>query len=118
VGAIPVDVIKNMIADMDAVEKSEDEMKDDTNNKNETDGGKEASLSFANGNPSKAYQELKLMLRAECTIEEIGAHALNIMELLQLGKIEKGSETMDLKYKSLTARWFGTKSSKGKDSKF
>ena len=54
--AIPVDVIKNMIAEIDAAEKSEDETKDedekedDTNNEDETDSGNEADLSFANGN--------------------------------------------------------------------
>jgi hypothetical protein len=35
------------------------------------------------------------------------------LELLQLGRIEKGSLTMDLKYKSLSACWLGSKTNKG-----
>ena len=57
------------------------------------------------------------MLRPECTVEQIGEHALKIMELLQLGQIEKGLHTMDLKYKSLTAQWFGTSTKANKGSK-
>jgi hypothetical protein len=73
-----------------------------------------ADLLFADGNSRKAYDELKLMLRPECTIEQIGEHALKtLVFLLQLGQIEKGSLTMDLKYKSLSARWFGSKTNKG-----
>eukprot|EP00956_Cyclotella_meneghiniana_P031379 scaffold82280_cov71-Cyclotella_meneghiniana.AAC.1 len=45
-------------------------------------------------NSSKFFLEFKLMLQCE-KIEEIGVHALKIMELLQLGKMEKGSITSD-----------------------
>jgi hypothetical protein len=51
------------------------------------------------------------MLQCE-KIADIGSHALKIMELLQLGKIEKGAMSMEGKYKSLNARWFGCKHSK------
>ena len=38
---------------------------------------------------------------------EIGKHALKIMELLQLRKIERGAISMEGKYKPLNERWFG-----------
>ena len=41
--------------------------------------------------------------------------ALKIMDLMQLGKIEKGSLSMDAKFNSLSARWFGC--SRGKTGK-
>jgi hypothetical protein len=40
------------------------------------------------------------------------------MELMQLRCIEKGSESMDLKFKSLTARWYGCKTKKLEKSAF
>ncbi len=101
---------------MNAVEKDEEDTEDvdpvastggkenkDDLTEIETESDKQVDLSFANGNASKACDELKLMLRPECTVEQIGEHALKIMELLQLGQIEKGLHTMDLKYKSLIA---------------
>ena len=54
------------------------------------------------------------MLQCE-KIEEIGVHALKIMELLQLGKMEKGSITSDGRYRSLNARWFGCKVKRSSD---
>ena len=65
-------------------------------------------------NSSKFFLEFKLMLQCE-KIEEIGVHALKIMELLQLGKMEKGSITSDGRYRSLNARWFGCKVKKSSD---
>lgn len=41
--------------------------------------------------------------------EFISQHALKMMELMQLGKLEKGALSMDGKFKSLAALWFGTK---------
>ena len=49
--------------------------------------------------------------------EQIGLHALKIMELMQLGRIEKDSELMDLKFKSLQSRWYGCKQNRPKDNK-
>jgi hypothetical protein len=65
-------------------------------------------------NSSKFFLELKLMLQCE-KIEEIGVQALKIMELLQLGKMEKGSITSDGRYRSLNARWFGCKAKRSSD---
>jgi hypothetical protein len=59
-----------------------------------------------------AFNEFKEMLKSGCTVEQIGIHALKIMELMQLGRIEKGLESMDLNIKSLTARWYGCKTKK------
>lgn len=59
-------------------------------------------------NSSKSFLEFKLMLQCE-KIDEIGVRALRIMELLHLGKMEKGSISSDGRYKSLNARWFGCK---------
>jgi hypothetical protein len=66
---------------------------------------------FNNVDPSGFFLEFKAMLQCE-KIDNIGSHALKIMELLQLGKIEKGAMSMEGKYKSLNARWFGCKHSK------
>lgn len=49
------------------------------------------------------FLELKVMFDCE-KIEDIGTYTLKIMELVQLGKIEKGSISMVGKYKSLNAR--------------
>eukprot|EP00956_Cyclotella_meneghiniana_P011701 scaffold16470_cov61-Cyclotella_meneghiniana.AAC.12 len=65
-------------------------------------------------NSSKFFLEFKLMLQCE-KIEEIGVRALKIMELLQLGKMEKGSITSDGRYRSLNARWFGCKVKRSSD---
>eukprot|EP00956_Cyclotella_meneghiniana_P029326 scaffold70674_cov79-Cyclotella_meneghiniana.AAC.1 len=43
---------------------------------------------------TRKFKEFKLMLQCD-KIEEIGVHALKIMELLQLGKMEKGSISSD-----------------------
>ena len=42
-------------------------------------------------------------------IPSLGPHALKLMELMQLGKIEKGSLIPDGKYKSLSSCCLGTK---------
>jgi hypothetical protein len=34
------------------------------------------------------------------------------MQLMQLGSIDKGSKSMELKYKFLSVRWFGCKAKK------
>ncbi len=75
-GLIPADVLNDMIAKLNAVEE---EGSDDENHVVSSTDGKEkeddlsesdkVDLSFADGNSSKAYDELKLMLRPECTIK-------------------------------------------------
>ena len=45
------------------------------------------------------------MLACE-NITSIGLYAMKIMELLQLGKIEKGSVSAQIKYTSLSSHWF------------
>ena len=42
-------------------------------------------------------------------IKSIGLHAMEIMELIQLGKIEKVSVSLQGKYTSLNLRWFRSK---------
>ena len=42
-------------------------------------------------------------------VPSLGPHTLKLMELMQLGKIEKFSLLPVIKYKSLSACWFGTK---------
>ena len=41
----------------------------------------------------------------------VGVHALKMVELLQLGKLEKGALTSDSKYNSRNGRWFSQKAS-------
>ena len=73
---IPADVLNDMIAELNAAEDKELDEKNpvvsSTDGKEKEDDLSEsdkADLLFADGNSSKAYDELKLMLRAECTIE-------------------------------------------------
>jgi hypothetical protein len=111
-GLILADVLNDMIAKLNAAEEegSDDEnpVVSSTDEKEKEDDlfeSDKADLLFADGNSRKACDELKLMIQPECTIEQIGEHALKtLVFLLQLGQIEKGSLTMDLKYKSLSAR--------------
>ena len=42
-------------------------------------------------------------------IKSIGLHTMEIMELIQLGKIEKVSVSLQGKYTSLNLRWFRSK---------
>ena len=42
-------------------------------------------------------------------IKSIGLHTMEIMELIQLGKIEKVSVSLQCKYTSLNLRWFRSK---------
>ena len=42
-------------------------------------------------------------------VEEVGGHALKLIQLLHLGKIEEGSVTMVGKHKSLLSRCYGLK---------
>ena len=78
----------------------------------ENDGAGVDTL-FADDVNGKAFLQLKELL-ASPNISSMGRHALSIMELMQLGKIEKGSLMPDGKFKSLNARWFGCKKKKGK----
>ena len=64
---------------------------------------------------SKAFLEFKELLQPGCSVEQIGLHALKLMELMQLRRIEKGSELMDLKFKSLQSRWYGCKQNRPED---
>ena len=50
-------------------------------------------------------------------ISSIGVYAVKIMELLQLGKTEKGSVSAQSKYTSLSSRSFRSKPSKVGESK-
>jgi hypothetical protein len=113
---IPSDVMAKMIEEL--------ESEDDGNNNEAGDDNESCSvcvteiiseekeISFASGDSSKAFDEFNAMLKPDCTNEQIGIHALNIMQLMQLGSIDKGSKSMELKYKSLSARWFGCKAKK------
>lgn len=63
---------------------------------------------FDDGATSIAYLELKGMLG--CTnIGSIAPYAVKIMELLQIGKIEKGSLQPEGKFQSIVGRWFKCK---------
>jgi len=66
---------------------------------------------FNDVNSSRFFVEFKLMLECE-KIDAIGMQALKVMELLQLGKMEKGSISSKGRYRSLNARWFGCKMKK------
>ena len=52
--------------------------------------------------------EFEHLLKSD-KIPSMGNQVLKIVELMQLGKIEKGSLLPDGKYTSLIARWFNTK---------
>jgi hypothetical protein len=67
---------------------------------------------FMKGDASAMFAELKEMIEKEKTISQIAVHGLRVIYLMQLGKIQKGSIAMDLKFKSLPARWFGSKDKK------
>jgi len=63
---------------------------------------------FDDGATGIAYLELKGMLG--CTnIGSIAPYAVKIMELLQIGKIEKGSLQPEGKFQSIVGRWFKCK---------
>ena len=50
-------------------------------------------------------------------ITSIGLYAMKIIELLKLGKIEKGSVSSHGKYTSLYSRWFRSKTKKKNEPK-
>ena len=56
---------------------------------------------------AKWFLEFKEML--ETWMDETGQCALKIMNLLQLGKIEKGAYSMEGRYKSLQSHGYGVK---------
>ena len=76
-------------------------------------GGASVDTLFADDVSGKALLQLKELL-ANTDISSMGRQALSIMELMHLGKIEKGSLLPDGKFKSLNGRWFGTKKKRGK----
>jgi hypothetical protein len=94
------------------LEAEDDDSSDNSDEDNVDMVPEEFELTFAGGDSSKAFNEFKEMLKSGCTVEQIGIYALRIMELMQLGCIEKGLESIDLKFKSLTARWYGCKTKK------
>ena len=71
--------------------------------------------SFNDENGGVVSFELGNLLESK-DIATMGCQVVKIMELMQLGKHEKGSIVPDGKYKSLNARWFGCQK-KLKDSK-
>ena len=97
--------------DVESGDKSKEVEAVETGNNSAGDGETTDDLinnRFDAGNSSKGMLELKAMLRTT-NIALIGSYALKIMELLQLGKIERGSVLPDGKYNSLNGRWFGCK---------
>ena len=66
---------------------------------------------FDDGDASKVMLEFEELLKSD-QIPLLGKRVLKIVELMQLGKIEKGALVPDGKYTSLVARWFNTKKKK------
>ena len=54
---------------------------------------------------SDAYDCFKKLLLCN-DINEVGSHALNLVQTLQLGKLEKGAVSSAAKFKSRNQRWF------------
>ena len=72
------------------------------------DSGKDTESLFDAVNSKDALQVFRELIGSD-TIKDVNRLALNLIQLLQLGKIEQGFVSPAAKYKSLTARWFGTK---------
>ena len=54
---------------------------------------------------SYAYDCFKKLLLCN-DINKVGSHALNLVQTLQLGKLEKGAVSSAAKFKSRNQRWF------------
>lgn len=65
-------------------------------------------ICFDNGDSSKAFLEIKGILESS-DIPSLGRNAMKMIEMMHLGKSEKGSLLPDGKYNSLNGRWFGSK---------
>jgi hypothetical protein len=63
---------------------------------------------FDDGNSTAAYDQFKLLLRCN-SIDVISMEALKTIELLFIGKLEKGAVTKSSKVKSINERWFNQK---------
>ena len=67
-----------------------------------------AKGSLFGSNNSKDVFKVLWSIRVSTSLEEVNQIGLELIQLLQLGNIEKGSVSSDAKYKSLKTRWFGT----------
>ena len=92
------------VVEADGVDdKADDEMDEEAavQENNSSVGPNDDETFFCRVDASKWFLELKSMLGEGKSVDEISLSALRMMEFLQLGKIEKGSPSMDWKYKSL-----------------
>ena len=67
---------------------------------------------YDSGLSTEAYVHSKELLRRE-DIDHVCRAALGVVELLQLGKLEKGAASTSSKYKSRNERWFNQKVASG-----
>ena len=71
-------------------------------------GEAEIECLFDSGDSQEAYYHFKLLLTCN-GIGDVGNASLKVVQLLQLGKLEKGSVTLDAKHNSRNGRWFSQK---------
>jgi hypothetical protein len=63
---------------------------------------------FDGGDSHNAFDHFKVLLR--CTeLDDIGAYALKMVQLIQFGKVEKGAASTASKFNSRNGRWFSQK---------
>lgn len=67
---------------------------------------------------SKMFLEFKEMLDSGNSMSKIGSSVIRVMELASLGRLEKGSMSMDGRFKSLPGRWFNAKNPSLKSSDY
>ena len=68
-------------------------------------------VSIDGGNSSASFAQFKVLLR-HVTLGGISNEALNLIEFLQIGKLEKGAVSTSSKFKSRNDRWFTAKQKK------
>jgi len=111
-GGLPsVDVISNHMNDIQAAnddDAEESEAGPDSSDNTMVADAVQVENFFDSGASSDAYDCFKDMLRC-ANIDDVSFVALKVLQLLQLGKLEKGAVTTSSKYKSLKERWFSQK---------
>ena len=129
-GGMTPDLLSSFIKDLKDAELESDENADDIQNvvidgdKNSTSqidrGGKlvgdqtvikSIENFFLDGDSSKMFLEFKAMLGSD-NLDLIGRSCRKLMQFMQLGKCEKGSISMEGKFKSLQMRSFAIKTAK------
>jgi hypothetical protein len=111
---VDVDIVRTHVTEIQAV--GDDDTEDDLTLLDDSGAAPndEADIEyfFDNGASEEAYISFKALVMCR-DMSNVGKSAFKFIQLLQLGKCEKGALTSSSKYNSRNGRWFSQKASSG-----